>query len=138
MAGVDYPSLGVGEAWNDTQNGFLCVATYAATPSRRGARTTFQVRLLPDPRAVRVRCDGVDYPRWRVVSDDTIELECEIGDHRFEIALRGAIADDTTKPRQRGVSVPAAAQTGSESRAYVPAAPPTCAAPCCSTRGPTI
>jgi len=138
VAGVDYPSLGVCEAWNDTQNGFLRVATYAATPSRRGARTTFQVRLLPDARAARVRCDGVDYPRWRVVGDDTIELECEIGDHRFEIALRGAIADDTTKPRHRGISVPAAAETGSESRAYVPAAPPTCAAPCCSTRGPTI
>jgi hypothetical protein len=138
VAGVDYPSLGVCEAWNDTQAGVLRVATYAATPSRRGARTTFQVRLLPDARVVRVRCDGVDYPRWRVVGEDTIELECEIADHRFEIALRGAISDDTSERRNRGVSLPAVTETGSESRAYVPAVPPTCAAPCCSTRGRTI
>src|SRR5262249_59277756 len=83
VEGVDYPSLGIFEAWNDRER--LRIATYAATPSRKGARTTFRVTKLADPKAVGVRCDGVDDPRWRVVGDDAIELECEIGQHRFAI-----------------------------------------------------
>jgi hypothetical protein len=132
VAGVDYPSLGVCEAWNDAESGDLRVTTYAATPSRRGAHTSFRVTKLPGARAVRVRCDGVDDPRWRAVGDDTIEIEFEIGEHRFEIATRGPARDDASDRRRRGV---AAAETvteaGSESRASVPAPPPTCAAPCC-------
>jgi hypothetical protein len=132
VTGVDYPSLGVCEAWNDAESGDLRIATYPATPSKRGASTTFHVTKLPDARAVRVRCDGADDPRWRAVGADTIEIDCEIGDHRFEIATRGPDRDDGSERRRRSAAAPEpVVEEGSESRAYVPAAPPTCAAPCC-------
>ena len=38
VEGIDYPSLGVFQAWNDPATGILRVGTYAATPDRRGAR----------------------------------------------------------------------------------------------------
>jgi hypothetical protein len=136
VTGVDYPSLGVCEAWNDAESGDLRIATYAATPSKRGAGTTFRVTKLPDARAVRVRRDGADDPRWRAVGADTIEIDCEIGDHRFEIATRGPARDDTADRRRRSTAAPGpVVEAGNESRAYVPAAPPTCAAPCCTPRG---
>jgi Linalool dehydratase/isomerase len=134
VVGVDYPSLGICEAWNDGDSGDLRVATYAATPSRRGAHTSFRVTKLPNVRAVRVRCDGVDDPPWRAVGDDTIEIECDIGEHRFEIATRGQARDDASEQRRReGADAEIVAKAGSESRTYVPAPPPTCAAPCCGT-----
>jgi Linalool dehydratase/isomerase len=131
IVGVDYPNMGLCEAWNDPESGDLRIATYAATPSRRGSQTSFRVIKLSDPRAVRVRCDGVDHPRWRIVGEDAIEIDCEIGDHRFEIATRAPARNGSDRRRR---SSEAATETGveaaSESRAYVPAAPPSCGA-CC-------
>ena len=131
VVGVDYPSLGIAQAWNDGETGNLRIATYAATPSRRGTATSFRVTKLADPKTVRVRCDGVDDPRWRVVGEDAIEVECEIGDHRFEIATRGRATDDASESKRRGAvaPAPAGADTQSETRTYVPAAT-TCAS-CC-------
>jgi hypothetical protein len=119
-------SSGTRRRRNDDENGDLRVATYAATPSRRGAHTSFRVTKLADARAVRVRCDGVDDPQWHAVGDDTIEIECDIGEHCFEIATHGRARDDASERRRRGI-----AEAGRVSRAYVPAPPPTCAAPCC-------
>jgi hypothetical protein len=133
VVGVDYPNLGIAEAWNDGASGDLRVTTYAATPSRRGAATTLRVTNLPDPRAVRVRCDGVENPRWRIVADDAIEIELEIGDHRFEIVTRGPAVDDATNGRRerRSRSDARDARADREARAYVPAPAPSCGA-CCS------
>jgi hypothetical protein len=136
VVGVDYPSLGLCEAWNDPESGELRIGTYAATPSRRGARTSFRVTKLADPQAVRVRCDGVDDPRWRVVGEDTIEVECEIGDHRFEIVTRGPARDDASDRRRRSAdgTIEAGTQASPETRSYAPAAPPSCGA-CCAPAG---
>jgi hypothetical protein len=51
------------------------------------ARIPAQMEFLvatPGAVRVRVRCDGVDDPRWRTIGDDTIEIESEIGEHRFD------------------------------------------------------
>jgi hypothetical protein len=83
--GVDFPRLGIATAWNDTTVGILHVRTYAATTSDRGAPTSFRVSLLPDAAAVVIRCDGADYPRWRVAGADTIEIDIDIDDHVLQI-----------------------------------------------------
>jgi len=133
VVGVDYPNLGIAQARNDDASGDLRITTYAATSSRRGATTTFRVTRLADPRAVRVRCDGVENPRWRVVAEDAIEIDLEIGDHRFEIATRGPAVDDATNGRRERRSTTGAAdvRADNESRAYVPTPAPSCGA-CCS------
>jgi hypothetical protein len=133
VVGVDYPNLGIAEAWNDGATGDLCVTTYAATPSRRGTPTTFRITKLEDPHAVHVRCDGVENPRWRVVADDAIEIDLEIGDHRIEIATRGPAIDDATNGRRtRRAAVEASdVRAESESRAYVPA-PASASCACCA------
>jgi hypothetical protein len=83
--GVEFPRLGIAAAWNDTTVGILHVRTYAATSSDRGAPTSFRVSLLPDATAVVMRCDGADYPRWRVAGLDTIEIDIDVDDHDLQI-----------------------------------------------------
>lgn len=85
VEGVDFPRLGVCAASNDMTAGLLHVRTYAATSACRGASTTFRVSLLPDVRAVVIRCDGTYYPRWRVVGADTVEIDLEVEDHDLQI-----------------------------------------------------
>jgi hypothetical protein len=138
LEGVDYPNLGVNRAWNDSNDGVLHVATFAATPSRRNTPTSFRVTKLANAAGVAVYRDGALYPRWRAVGADTIEIETEVGEQQFRVETRRRRADSKTDSAAAFTAAagdaagnPEAA-TGSmneSERAYQPAAPTGCS--CC-------
>jgi len=134
VEGVDYPVLGVAEAWNDLSDGVLHVSTYAATPSRRGTPTRFRVTKLGDPHAVVVRVDGED-ARWRVVGDEAVEIETDVGEHAFRIVTRGrrAAKESSGSGRATGSETeePGAALRDDGPTAYVPVTPRGCGSSCC-------
>jgi hypothetical protein len=123
VVGVDFPSLGISQAWNDIEAGALWVETYAAA-SARGARTTWQVTQLPDAASASVQCDGSDYPAWRVVEPGTIELDTDISEHRFRIATgyRGDAPARTAGERRGSLVVPRRTSYVPRHRAADPAA----------------
>lgn len=86
VSGVDYPKIGLSVAWNDRTSGVLRLESYVGTRSARGNATHFSVRNLPDASRVQVRRDGQTHPAWRATSASTIEIETDVGEHRFEIA----------------------------------------------------
>ena len=47
VVGVDFPTIGLCQAWNDPKEGTLLLCTYAATPSKRGTSTRFRVVRVP-------------------------------------------------------------------------------------------
>jgi hypothetical protein len=145
VEGIDYPSIGVRQAWNDAEAGVLHVATYAVTPDRRGADTTWRVTDIPSTGGVTVRVDGQPFDRFEVEGPGTIRLDAEIGEHRYEIftgyrspGSAGAQARREASGRTDASAVLAAsrASTGSIAAGVRPAdggvvvpPPPTCA--CC-------
>ncbi len=84
VEGVDFPNLGISQAWNDKESGVLFVSTYAADPSRRGAATSYRIANLPDPSRVAVLQDGV---ALAVEADDAgnIVINSDIDNHRLQI-----------------------------------------------------
>ena len=58
VEGIDFPSLGVDQAWNDTSSGTLHVGTYPMTPDRRGVETSWRVTNLPNATDVVILVDG--------------------------------------------------------------------------------
>jgi hypothetical protein len=132
VEGVDYPTLGISEAWNDTDRGELHVSTYAATPSRRGEETTIRVTSLPNA-DVSVFFEGAPYPRWRPLEDREIEIELPVGEWELRIATRGERRPDRTPGRVVGEGVGAATAGGGDTvapRSYQPTAAK-CTAGCC-------
>lgn len=85
VEGVDYPTLGVTQAWNDLSAGVLHIATYAGDSARAGQATSFRVRGIPDTARVEVRCDGAPYTAWRVNSVDAITIETTCETRSFEV-----------------------------------------------------
>jgi len=85
VEGVDYPSIGIAQAWNDPVTGILHVVTYPAAPDRRGLPTTWRVSKLMDPKAVSVLCDGELFSRWEVVAADSIRLDTTIDGRSYQI-----------------------------------------------------
>jgi hypothetical protein len=146
VEGIDYPSIGVRQAWNDAEAGVLHVATYAVTPDRRGADTTWRVTDIPSTGGVTVRVDGQPFDRFEVEGPGTIRLDAEIGEHRYEIftgyrgpASAGVQARREASGRTDASAVLAASRASTGSVAAVarsgargvvaPPPPPTCA--CC-------
>ncbi len=133
VEGVDYPNLGICEAFNDVTNGTLHVSTYAATAARRGEATSWKVSQLPDPKSVQIFCDDQTFGDWGVIGDGTIEINSTIDAHHFRIV--GAAATTATKERKTDTTTTASAMsTGGASAAptrahYRPTAPPSCG--CC-------
>ena len=84
VEGVEFPALGISQAWNDKEHGALVVKTFAAQ-ARRGAETSFKVVQLPDPDAVVVRCNGAEFTAWQVTGEGEILIRTTIDSHSFHI-----------------------------------------------------
>ena len=85
VEGVDFPSLGLYQAWNDTDSGTLYVGTYPTSPDRRGVETTWRVTNLPNTADVFILCDGEPCDRCEVTDDGTIRLETTIDARQYQI-----------------------------------------------------
>ncbi len=85
VEGVDFPALGVYQAWNDVESGTLHVGTYAAAPERRGDATSWRVTNLPDPGDVFILCDGAPFSRFAADGPNAIRIDGDIGLHRYQI-----------------------------------------------------
>ena len=102
MEGVDFPALGIYQAWNDVESGALHVGTYAAAPERRGDNTSWRVTNLPDPGGVFILCDGAPFTRFAVEGPSTIRIDGEIDLRRYQIftGYRGPDARQAEARRQ--------------------------------------
>jgi hypothetical protein len=141
VEGLDFPSVGVHQAWNDTATSTLHVGTYAPIPDRRGRDTSWRVSALPNPRAVSIRCDGEPFTRFEVVGRDTIRLDTTIENRQYQILTnyRGGARADRGRAPAAGVAAagaPDAPQTADPrdvrraARILLTGAGPTC--PCCT------
>ena len=81
---VDYPTLGVDQAWNDKDSGILFVGTYAADLSRNNEETSWHITNLPDASDAFVLKDGTELP-VEVTGPNSIRVRTTIGNHRYQI-----------------------------------------------------
>jgi len=106
VEGIEFPRLGLSQAWNDLAHGMLQVTTYAVKPSLAGEKTAFRVTGMPDQKdSIFVRCDGSEYTNWKSVGSDTIEIRTEIGPHSFQIytGYRESTVDVDQRTRTKAV-----------------------------------
>ena len=85
VQGIDFPSLGVHQAWNDAATATLHVGTYAAAADQRGRETRFEVVNLPDATNATIHCDGAPFNRVEVLGRNRIRLTTTIDTHEFQI-----------------------------------------------------
>ncbi len=84
VEGVDYPTVGVDQAWNDPESGVLYVGTYDADRSRRGQETDWTVTNLPNPSDAVVLQNGSELPA-EVVGPNAIRIRTTVGEYRYQI-----------------------------------------------------
>jgi hypothetical protein len=139
VEGVDYPKLGISQAWNDAANGVLNVTTYAPTLSLRGTSAPWRVANLRDASDAVVICDGELFHRTHVTEDGELEIGATVGDFAYHIHTGYRALTHATNATTEGQASDWAALTarpsaavdyfGPHSVAVLPAATTTC--PCC-------
>ena len=82
---VDFPALGIYQAWNDTASGALHVGTYAAAPERRGTATRWRVANLPDSGDVFILCDGAPFQRFSLDGPNAIRIDGTVDLRHYQI-----------------------------------------------------
>jgi len=107
VSGVDFPAIGLSQAWNDLTAGVLHLATYAASASRQGEATSFTIENLPDASQIVIIRDGEKFGGFSIVDAGQIEIDTTIGDHDFQIftgvyqsADPGVRGGEVSKPSQ--------------------------------------
>jgi hypothetical protein len=121
VEGIDYPALGVSQAWNDRATGVLNVVTYAAAPDRRGGETSWSVTNLPSTTGLSIRLNGQPFTRFEVAGPNTIRIDSTIDAHQFEIVTgyrgNGAGVAQAQEPMRTGQTAASASvlATGSTS-----------------------
>lgn len=143
VEGIDFPALGVYQAWNDPATGILHVGTYPTTPDRRGVETNWRITKLANPAGVSVRCDGQPFDRVDVIGSNTIRLRTTMDNHQYQIFTNyrgGRLRADAEFP-ERATAATGASIGGSvmkddpdavrqASRELLAGGGPTC--PCCA------
>ena len=124
VEGVDFPSLGIRQAWNDVASGTLYVGTYATTPDRRGSETSWRVTNLPNSAEVFIICDGEPFDRFEVEGPGTIRLDTDIDSHQYHIFTdyrgSGAATREARQERQGTTGSAALAVTQGTARGDAP------------------
>ena len=137
VEGIEFPSLGVSQAWNDRTTGTLHVVTYAAAPDKRGAATRWRVTNLPGTTNLTLRLNGQPFTRFASVGPRTIEITSTIDAHQFEVVTgyRGdgprASADPTATPRKAAAASLLASTDADQTGPNPSAMSPGC--PCCAS-----
>jgi hypothetical protein len=85
VRGIDYPLIGIRRTHNDIERQVLEIDTYAATPSRRGAPTTFTVDNLPGDAAISLEVDDRGCDTWRRTQPGAVEIDVDIDTHRIRL-----------------------------------------------------
>jgi hypothetical protein len=84
VCGVEYPRVGLSEAYYDEGRRTLFLRPYAATPAAVGGMTRFRVTNLKRPGSCRVLADGRPHDRFRVHGDE-LEIEAPIDERRYQV-----------------------------------------------------
>ena len=116
IEGIEFPRIGLSQAWNDLAHGMLQVTTYAVKPSLVGQQTAFRVTGIPNKNdSTYVRCDGTEYANWKSLGSDTIEIRTEIGSHSFQIYTGYRESEVNVDQRARTKAVQSTSQSSSAS-----------------------
>ena len=90
VVGVDYPAVGISEAWYDEAARTLTVTTDVGDASRLGQPTAFRITNVRDPQRVSVVRDGGDFSNWWTLPGEEIQIVTDINVHTFQIQVAHA------------------------------------------------
>jgi len=111
--GVDFPSVGVKQAWHDDENGTLTFKIIDGDKTKSNKPTEINVSNLPNPSEVEMTCDGQKFTNFEVEADGNVVIKTDVANHLFHVKTGYFLSQQQKNNMQRGISKNTSIPSGS-------------------------
>ena len=107
ISGVDFPSVGVKQAWHDDDKGVLTFKILDGNKTKSNQPTKVCVSNIPNPEKVEVTCDGLIFKNFSVEDDGTLLINTDVDTHLFQVKTDYYLSEERKLKSQQGISTTA-------------------------------
>ena len=107
ISGVDFPSVGVKQAWHDDDKGVLTFKILDGNKTKSNQPTKVCVSNIPSPEKVEVTCDGLIFKNFSVEDDGTLLINTDVDTHLFQVKTDYYLSKERKLKSQQGISTTA-------------------------------
>ena len=100
---IDFPSVGVRQAWHDDDKGLLVFKIEDGNKTKTNQKTKVSVSNLPNINEVEVVCDGKPFKDYSVNSSGDLVLRTSVASHSFHIKTGYFLSEEQKKKMEKGV-----------------------------------
>ena len=100
---IDFPSVGVRQAWHDDDKGLLVFKIEDGNKTKTNQKTKVSVSNLPNINEVEVVCDGKPFKDYSVNSSGDLVLRTSVASHSFHIKTGYFLSEEQKKKMKKGV-----------------------------------
>ena len=101
--GIDFPSVGVRQAWHDDNKGLLVFKIQDGDKTKTNQKTEVSVSNIPNANEVEVFCDGKPFNDYSINSSGDLVLRTSVASHSFQIKTGYFLPEEEKNKMQRGV-----------------------------------
>ena len=100
---VDFPAVGVRQAWHDDTEGLLVFQIEDGDRTKTNKKTKVSVSNIPDANQIEVFCDGKPFNDYSVDSSGQVVLNTEVANHLFHIRTGYVLSEEQKKQMNKGI-----------------------------------
>ena len=100
---IDFPSVGVRQAWHDDDKGLLVFKIEDGNKTKTNQKTKVSVSNLPNINEVEVVCDGKPFKDYSVNSSGDLVLRTSVASHSFHIKTGYFLSEEQKKKMKKGI-----------------------------------
>jgi hypothetical protein len=101
--GIDFPAVGVRQAWHDDNEGLLVFQIEDGDRTKTNKKTKVSVSNIPDTNQIEVFCDGKPFNDYSVDSSGQVVLNTEVANHLFHIRTGYVLSEEQKKQMNKGI-----------------------------------
>ena len=104
ISGVDFPSVGVKQAWHDDDKGVLTFKIIDGNRTKSNQPTKVSVSNIANPEEVEVTCDGLIFKNFSIEDDGTLLINTNVDTHLFQVKTDYYLSKEQKLASQKGIS----------------------------------
>jgi hypothetical protein len=100
---VDFPAVGVRQAWHDDNEGLLVFQIEDGDKTKTNQKTKVSISNIPDPNQIKIFCDGKPFEDYSVNLSGEVVLRTNVATHSFHISTGYFLLEEQKKKMNKGI-----------------------------------
>jgi len=101
---VDFPAVGVRQAWHDDDNGTLTFKIIDGNKTKSNQSTEIGISNVPDPEEIQIICDGSIFNNFLIEPNGNVLIKTDVAAHSFQVKTGYFLPEEEKITMQRGIS----------------------------------